>query len=192
MSPSRAPLPSATRRHRPHRTAAGALLLGTALLVGACGANSADQASVAPAPMPPGIAAPGGPAMAGGTPMDGGAAMGAEAMTKDAGTDRSIVRTSTITVRVDALDAAAEQWRATVAGLGGIVSDEYAGDDGTTPYATITAKVPASRLDEAIAAARGLGQPLSVSTSASQPCTAPAKQAGPTQRCSSPAWGSSA
>lgn len=89
--------------------------------------------------------------------MDGKAAVG----------DRSIVRTATVTVRVPVLADAARDWRAEVTRLGGLVTDEYAGDDGAAAFATITAKVPVTQLDAALAAASGLGEALSTNVSTS-------------------------
>lgn len=150
-----------SRSPRPHLVRAllviPPLALAGLLLVGCAQPESSDSPPTAAivSPMPPSTM------VGGGMPMTD-AAVGQ----KDAAVDRSIVRTSTITVRVPSLDEAADRWRTAIAALGGIVTDEYRGDDGTTASASITGKVPADRLDEAVDAARGLGEPLSTSTSA--------------------------
>lgn len=80
--------------------------------------------------------------------------------------DRSIVRMSSVTVRVDQLVEAADRYRALAQQFGGEVSDEYLGNDGASPYATLTAKIPAERLSDFISHVREFGQVLAESTSA--------------------------
>lgn len=157
MSPEPRPrIHTRTARRNPGRRALAAAAVAATLLLAGC--SSPDSGTSGPeasaAIDAPAIAevAPGAPAA-----MDGKAATG----------DRSIIRTATVTVRVPVLAAAARDWRAEVARLGGLVTDEYAGDDGTAAYSTITAKVPVTQLDAALAAASGLGQPLSTNVSTS-------------------------
>jgi negative regulator of sigma E activity len=89
---------------------------------------------------------------------------GIESKGIDAG--RAIVRTSSLSVRVSSLGEAAAQYRALAARFGGSVSDEYLGSDGAAPFATITAKIPVTRMPAFLEEVRGFGQVLSESTSA--------------------------
>ena len=80
--------------------------------------------------------------------------------------DRSITRTGSMTIRVASLDEAGSDYRDLAIQFGGEITDEYSGSDGTSPYATLTAKIPAENMDAFMLEARKFGEVLSTSSSA--------------------------
>lgn len=83
-----------------------------------------------------------------------------------AGSDRSIVRTAWLTLRVDDLGSTAREIAGLARDAGGEVTAEDSGTAGTDPYASLTVKVPADGLDGFLEAVRALGTQVSSSVSA--------------------------
>lgn len=106
----------------------------------------------------PGDAAKSGVGEASAAPASAGAPPGALAVPAE----RKIIRNGSVQVEVPDLDAALDALRALSAAVGGYVSAEESrgGEAGRARNGTITLRVPAERLDEAIAKASALGRAL--------------------------------
>ena len=140
----------------------GLLAVGV-LLAGCGGSTSADmgtaEVGVAEAPAGDGMAVPGAP----GVTAEEAAAPGATSTV----TTRQVIRTGYLSMRAEDVLAAAAQVRALVARSGGLVaSEDTQSTDARTSYATITAQVPADRLDAFLADVSRLGTVDSVNVSA--------------------------
>ncbi|WP_158562809.1 DUF4349 domain-containing protein [Marinitenerispora sediminis] len=142
----------------PSRTARGLLvpllasLLAGALLAGCSPwseSGSAELAQSAPAPAD----APG--ARDGAAAADAGAAVGADVDVSE----RTVVHTADMSVRVADVDEAADAAREKVAEAGGYVAGESLGGDGPAG-ATLSVRVPVDRYEEALDAFGDLGDRL--------------------------------
>lgn len=147
---------------RGRRTALAAvvMLVTTGLLVAGCGgSDSGGSTEVGVTQSAPDQ----GMAMEGGAPAAEAAVPGAAPTVAE----RQVIRTGYLAMRADDVLATAAQVRALVAGSGGVVSSEDTqSTDGEASYATITAQVPADRLDGYIADVSRLGTVDSVNVSA--------------------------
>jgi hypothetical protein len=111
-------------------------------------------ASAAPAALPA-AAAPDGTPVKG---ADGGDAVGSV-------DDARIVRTGTMQLEVKDVPQAIAAARAAIRGMGGYVGASNTSNDGDTPIAQITYRIPVDRWEDALAALRGLnGQTIKVVT----------------------------
>ncbi len=156
------------------RAAALAAILATGILVTGCSA-SGDTAATEPAGV-------GGEMMVeGGQPApDMGVTeeMPADAMAREAGagttvtgsttvTERQIVRTGYMSMRVEDVRRSAAEVRGLTTAANGLITAEDIGASGESAYATIQAQVPADRLDRFIEDLSGLGTVDTINLSAS-------------------------
>ncbi len=80
---------------------------------------------------------------------------------------QQIVKTGSMAIEVQDVEKAVSQAKATIAGMGGSVSDESRSGDGDSAVATITYRIPAAKWDDALAALRALaGRLISEQTNA--------------------------
>ena len=156
--------PTRTHGTRAALTAAGLLAI-TGLLAG-CGSSGGayDTDSYTGEAIAP-MADEAMPEMMG----DGEAAAAASGRDSAAGsspvidTQREIIRTAYVSMRVENVPQAAGEVRGIAGGLGGVVTDESLTADGsnaqesTNSYATVTVQVPADRLEDFLSAMTGLG-----------------------------------
>ena len=142
---------------------AGAALAAMAVLAGCSGTTGADVPAAEPGVMADGMAE--GMAVEGGAPMVSEEKTGA--VTTSVPADRQIVRTGYLSMRVEDVRAAAFEVRGLVSRAGGLISSEDVSASGDSAYATLTAQVPADRLDAFIADLADLGTVDSVTVTAS-------------------------
>jgi hypothetical protein len=141
-------------------------LAAVALLLAGCGDTGASDAS-----MDMGVSAE-APVAGDGMMAEGGAAVdsrGAPAVAApDAATvtTRQVIRTGYLSMRAEEVLATAARVRGLVAGAGGMITTEDTQSTGESSYATITAMVPADRLDDFVADVSELGTVDSVNVSA--------------------------
>jgi hypothetical protein len=91
------------------------------------------------------------------SPSGGATVAGNRAPTSQStGSDRLIVRTATLTVLVNDVPGVAAKAAELATSLGGFVVSSNQRDDGTSPTAMVTIRVPAARLDDALAQLKGL------------------------------------
>jgi hypothetical protein len=102
-------------------------------------------ACAAPAPSAPSPAARGGPGAANSGPTD-----------QSAATDRLIIRTATLTVLVSDVADVAARTSELATSMGGFVVSANQREDGPSTSATVTIRVPAPRLDEALGRIKAL------------------------------------
>ena len=143
---------------------AGAALAAAAVLAG-CSTSSggASVDGVTSAEMP--AAEPG--MMSDGMAVEGGAPGVVGEVTAATPVDRQIVRTGYLSMRVEDVRASAFEIRALVARTGGLISSEDVSASGESAYATLTAQVPADRLDAFVADLSELGTVDSITVTAS-------------------------
>jgi len=138
---------------------AGAALAAMAVLAGCSGTTSAEAPAAEPGVMADGMA------------VEGGAPMVSEeksgAVTTSVPADRQIVRTGYLSMRVENVRQAAFEVRGLVSRAGGLISSEDVSASGDSAYATLTAQVPADRLDAFIADLADLGTVDNVTVTAS-------------------------
>jgi hypothetical protein len=155
------------------RPIGGASILWTLLIifaVAACGGAAAPQA-ISPAGPPAGSAggigtdggSGGGAGAGGGSGTDDGAANGPTGGNGDGGPvvdavrpDLLVIKTGTLTLEVDDVNAAVAAASARIAGLGGYVSGSSQSGDGDGVKASITYRIPADRWEDALLALRGM------------------------------------
>ena len=136
----------------------GSILAATALLSG-CGSGDGSYsgdayAGDAMAPLADGAM----PEMA----VEGDTAVGGTTTDRDvaaasAATQREVIRTAYVSLRVDDVKDSATQVRALAVGMGGVVSTESQTSDGTDGFATVTVQVPVDQLEPYLAAVSELG-----------------------------------
>jgi uncharacterized protein DUF4349 len=153
---------------RPPAIACLACLLALLVGVSACGrSKEAVPAETQPAgesisPPPPAAAPVAAARMAAPAAVQAGGAGGAQAAEQRppaTATPRRIIRHANQTVEVPHLDPAMESIRRAVSEFGGYTTDEsHRQDDNGTHTASITCRVPADKLDQAIARVRELGR----------------------------------
>lgn len=80
--------------------------------------------------------------------------------------DAKIIRTGTLSLKVDDLDAAVGAGRDTVRTMGGYVGASRQTNDGENSFASVSYRIPADRWDDAVAALRRLGTLLGEETDA--------------------------
>ena len=140
------------------RAAAIAALAVVGLLLAGCGGTGASDAS-----MDMGVVAE-APVAGDGMMVEGGAAVTApDAATV---TTRQVIRTGYLSMRAEEVLATAARVRGLVAATGGLITTEDTQSTGDSSYATITAMVPADRLDDFVADVSELGTVDSVNVSA--------------------------
>jgi hypothetical protein len=147
------------------RTLLAGAALATMALLTACTTTSGDAAveGVTSAEMP--AAEPG--MMADGMAVEGGAPGVVGDASASVRVDRQIVRTGYLTMRVEDVRASAFEIRGLVTRAGGLISSEDVSASGDSAYATITAQVPADRLDAFVADLSELGTVDSITVTAS-------------------------
>ncbi|MGD8194088.1 DUF4349 domain-containing protein [Herbiconiux sp. P18] len=143
---------------------AGVLVMGLALTLSGCSNGSSSSSG------PVGVAEPG--RVDPGAPADGGFAQddsSAESADGSAAADQSVITTGWISVRVDDPIVAADQAVSLVAELDGRIDSrsQQAGSDDQRGSSSLTIRVPADSVDEAVERLRELGDVDSVSISAS-------------------------
>ncbi len=121
---------------------------GSGIMLSKSGSFSGAMPEAAPPPSPRMMMA------AAPAPAGGNSAM----PSSDATAGRIFIRTADLTLEVKKLDPAAEKVRGIVEKLGGFISDTSASEDDTGVRSErITVRVPSEKLDEALAALRGVG-----------------------------------
>jgi hypothetical protein len=151
---------SSVRRGRPALAAAAVLAALAVGLAGCTGSDGGDDsggaatsANDAAAPAP--AAEPGGVAEKGAEqPPAAGAGAGADLRVDT----RSIIYNGTITVRVDNVEAAADQTSGFATGVGGFVGGDKRTSTGSYAEATLVLRVPAERFTGVLDQIAGLGE----------------------------------
>lgn len=150
----------AARGTRPVRTAA--LIAIVALILAACGGAATMESSVGAPDVAP--VAPVVPGEEGGGA--GGAADGSVTTAYDqgrnataaGGAELKMIKTGSVTLEVDSIEASVESARAAIVGLGGYVASTQISNNPGYTFASITYRIPADRWDEALAALRGIAR----------------------------------
>jgi hypothetical protein len=160
------------RFHRSRRLGFGLAAVIVLLLVAACaGSGAAPNLSSTGKAVPPdegyavGDAAPAAPAAAASAqPSDAGRSSAGQ---NEAAPEQQIVKTGSLDLQVDDVDAAMVKARTAIFGFGGQVSGSQQTSKGDQPVASVTYRIPASRWDDALDALRELaGKVLSAQTQA--------------------------
>jgi hypothetical protein len=134
------------------------VLVPIALVLAACGSSGGTTLSTVGdsigdgAPVPAASSRP-GPVAAGGD----------TAAFRD---DAKIIRTGSLSLRVDDLDAAVRTGRDAIRAVGGYVGASRQANDGDNSVASISYRIPAARWDDALDALRRLGTVISEETDA--------------------------
>lgn len=146
---------------RSHLLRLAALAALIAIAVGACAGNSAILSTVG-GPITDqgrttgGAAAPAAAPSAVSGPATGGSGSDNAAPLPSSGP--LIVKTGSLELQVDDVDAALVKARTLVAGFGGFVSDSQESTSGSQPTASITYRIPADQWDAALAKLRSLAK----------------------------------
>ncbi|MFM2105353.1 MAG: hypothetical protein RL338_385 [Chloroflexota bacterium] len=140
---------------RPARLAVLAAVV--ALLLAACGGAATMDPSVgAPdvgtAPEVAPVAEGGGA----GRPADGSVTTAYDP--GGAGAELKVIKTGSVTLEVDSIEASVEAARVAIDGLGGYVAATQISNNPGYTFASITYRIPADRWDEALAALRGIAR----------------------------------
>ncbi len=151
-----------TRVHRARRSTlvASALLLAVASLLTACSGSGGS----APAGVTPGEPMPADAAVTG---AYGPEALSGEADRTAVTTDQQVIRTASVSLRVDDVAGAGTQIVDLVSEVRGFIQMQDLSNSGEATYETITARVPADRLDAFLAEIARLGTVESLSSQAS-------------------------
>lgn len=142
-------------------------MVATIALTGCSGTTGSEDAAVGTTPV--GISVDGGAPVEGGAPAIAPDAMSEEkavGTTATVPTDRQVVRTGYVSMRVEDVPKATFDVHALVAKRKGLVTTEDAQRNGDSSYANITAQIPAADLDAFVADVSKLGTVDSVSITA--------------------------
>jgi hypothetical protein len=132
------------------------LVVAVVILLAACGGQVSTILSTVGDSIP-------NPAPAAGSPDEQPGGGGQTAAFRD---DAKIIRTGSLNLKVDDLDAAVRAGRDAIRAVGGYVGASRQANDGDNSVASIAYRIPSARWDEAVDVLRGLGTVLGEETDA--------------------------